>query len=254
MRLAVIVLFLCFMGCRERVNRVEWTTMGTVAAVQWRGEGGDEMKQIVTEVKRTFKEIETLLNAHSPTSEISRLAPLSNDEILAACHPLVRPCYQQAFTLQAFSESAFNPRWRGEKTLDLGGIAKGFALDVAGERIRSRVRQDLLLDIGGNLLSVRGTWRTGIYGSSETIELKEGSACATSANYFRGHHIIDGRTGRPATNDFISVTVLVPAFERGLPATLADGFSTTFFVLGPKGYNRGLGMYSRRAEITWVTK
>ncbi len=214
-------------GCREQINRVEWTTMGTVAAVQWRGTGDDEMKHIVEEVKRTFKEIETLLNAHSPTSEISRLAPLADEEVLARCHPLVKPCYETAFQLQRLSRGAFNPRWRGPQTLDLGGIAKGFALDVAAKRIRSNMKRDLLLDLGGNLLAVRGSWRTGVYGTDEMIELTEGMSSSTSAAYFRGKHIYDGRTGRPVSNELKSVTIV-----SSDSAAWADGFSTFYFILG----------------------
>ncbi len=235
---------LCLVGCKEQINRVEWTTMGTVAAVQWRGTGDDEMKRIVEEVKRTFTEIETLLNAHSPTSEISRLALLADEEVLAKCHPLVKPCYETAFQLQSLSMGAFNPRWRGPKTLDLGGIAKGFALDVAAKRIRSNVKRDLLLDLGGNLLAVRGTWRTGVYGTSETIELTAGESSSTSAAYFRGKHIRDGRTGQPVTNNVKSVTVVSPD-----SAAWADGFSTFYFILG-----RPQKKIPPQSKVIWVMK
>ncbi len=238
------VLLLCLIGCKARINRVEWTTMGTVAAVQWRGEGDDEMKRIVDEVKRTFTEIETLLNAYSPTSEISRLAPLADEEVLARCHPLVKPCYETAFQLKRLSRGAFNPRWCGPKTLDLGGIAKGFALDVAAKRIRLNVKRDILLDIGGNLLAVRGTWRTGVYGTAETIELSEGMSCATSAEYFRGKHIVDGRTGRPVTNDLKSVTIV-----SSDSAAWADGFSTFYFILG-----RPQKKIPPQSKVIWVMK
>ncbi len=243
-RVLTVLLLLSCVACRDRVDRVEWTTMGTVAAVQWKGAGDDDMKQIVNEVKRTFKEVETLLNAHAPNSEISRLAPLTDEEVLATCHPLVKPCYETAFLLRKLFVGAFNPRWRGEKTLDLGGIAKGFALDVAAARIRPKIKRDLLLDIGGNLLAVRGTWRTGVYGTSETIELKENMSCATSAEYFRGKHIYDGRTGLPVSNDVKSVTVV-----SSMSAADADGFSTIYFILG-----RPQKKIPPESGIIWVMK
>lgn len=249
----LLVLLLFCVGCsRDKIERVEWTTMGTTAAVQWRGKTNEEMKQIVEAVKETFAEIEKLLNAHSPTSEISRLAPLPYDKILTMCHPLVKPCYWWARSLQMSSEGAFNPRWRGEKTLDLGGIAKGFALDVAAERIRPMSTQDILLDIGGNLLSVRGTWRTGVYGTDKTIELTEGMSCATSAEYFRGKHIVDGRTGQPVTNNLKSVTVIIPAHMHESAATLADGLSTSLFVLGKKDHQKATSVFSWLPRVIWV--
>ena len=57
---------------------------------------------------------------------------------------------------------------------------------------------------------------------------------ATSAEYFRGKHIHDGRTGFPVSNDVASVTVRCPS------ALWADGLSTTLFVLGPDAGKRFL--------------
>ena len=63
-------------------------------------------------------------------------------------------------------------------------------------------------------------------GLAATVTLRSGEALATSAEYFRGKHIYDGRTGRPVSNDVASVTVLCES------AMMADGLSTTLFVLG----------------------
>lgn len=226
-------------GCRQKVARLEWPVMGTVAAVQTRGydETVRGMYLRDTLVKGRLEEIAGLLNAHDPESELSRLAPLSDDAAFARCSESVRPCYACAFMLAPASDGAFNPRWRGPGTLDFGAIAKGFAVDRAAQDVADSLGTgepppDVLLDLGGNLKAVRGDWKTGVMdpsgaGLAATVELREGEALATSATYYRGAHIADGRTGRPVSNDVASVTVLCRS------AMWADGLSTTLFILGP---------------------
>ena len=64
-------------------------------------------------------------------------------------------------------------------------------------------------------------------GFAAVVDLREGEALATSATYYRGSHIYDGRTGLAVSNGVASVTVLCRS------AMWADGLSTTLFVLGP---------------------
>ncbi len=206
---------------RAEAERVEWVTMGTVAAFMFR-DGADAAK--AQTVRETFAEIERLLNAHDGASELSRLASMPDAEILERCAPLVRPCYEAAFRFRDITRGAFNPRWRGEGTMDLGGIAKGFALDVAAARVGEC---DALIDLGGNLKACGGSWKVGIHGSPRTLTLTAGMASSTSGEYFRGRHIKDGRTGADVSNGLYSVTVVDPA-----SAMTADALSTAVFVMG----------------------
>ena len=77
-----------------------------------------------------------------------------------------------------------------------------------------------MIDLGGNLRVVGGTWRTGVRnpfgtGYAATFVLTNGEAVATSGNYerfvekdgVRYSHILDGRTGKPATG-IAGVTVI----------------------------------------------
>ena len=215
--------------------------MGTIAAVQVRGGSAGYGLPISNYRKcagNAFSEVERLLNAHDAESEISRLAPLGEDEILAKCDPRMKPCYEAAFKLMRASGGAFNPRWKGPGTLNLGAIAKGFAVDLAAESTYVD-GNDSLLDLGGNLKALEGEggshkpWRTGVRdpfgdGFAAVVDLHEGEALATSATYYRGSHIYDGRTGLAVSNGVASVTVLCNS------AMWADGLSTTLFVLGPE--------------------
>jgi thiamine biosynthesis lipoprotein ApbE len=243
----VAVLFAMLAGCADKsaIERVEWTVMGTVAAVQFRGEVD---KAAVAEVQRVFADVEKLLNAHDPASEISALAKEPDSRVLELCNPRMRPCYEAAFAFRDRTAGAFNPRWRGAGTLDLGAIAKGFAVDMAAERIQPMTAgREALIDLGGNLKSVSGVWRAAIAGSDKVVTLKPGESCATSAAYFRGGHIKDGRTGIAVSNDLISVTVVHPS-----SAMIADGLSTTLFVLGKEKGESFLKKHHPEAKAYWL--
>lgn len=132
--------------------------------------------------------------------------------------------------------------------LDLGAVAKGFAIDMAAQELRPL--HHFAIDAGGDLyLSGHNEhdapWRVGIRHprEPETIiaELDvSGTAVCTSGDYLRRnsdgeHHIIDPRTGE-ATRDVISATVVAPL------AMVADGLATAAFVLGPQ---RGIALLER---------
>ena len=148
---------------------------------------------------------------------------------------------------------------------DLGAIAKGFAVDAACRALPADLPfAGLLVDLGGNLRAMGGTWRTGIRnpfgdGYAAVVTLAEGESVATSGNYerfverdgVRYSHILDGRTGEPVTG-IAGVTVVTPP---ALGATLADGLSTTLFVLGPKEGARFLREHAEAygaAQALWI--
>lgn len=122
--------------------------------------------------------------------------------------------------------------------LDLGAVAKGFAVDMAARELAES--KDFAIDAGGDLylggMNERGEpWTVGIRhprNEGETIESVQVSnaAVCTSGDYVRrtqsGHHILDPRSDAPAAA-LISVTVIAPI------AMVADGLATAAFVLGP---------------------
>ena len=129
--------------------------------------------------------------------------------------------------------------------LDLGAIAKGYAVDLASAALRKKELGNFLVRIGGEI-KARGEkepgapWVIGIQHprlpSSLLARLKlRDAAVSTSGDYEhfflqggeRYHHILDPSTGRPA-RECQSVTILAPASMD------ADALATTVFVLGPK--------------------
>lgn len=231
--LFAFIAVLSMAGCsRAKVEIVSYPIMGTVATLQARD--AKDLPFLENSSKDVFRQVAKLLNRFDPQSEINKLSALANEEVERRADPLVRDCYKAAFLVERLSGGAFSPRWRGTNTLDLGAIAKGYALDLAKEDYLAKnvSSKDALLDLGGNLISCAGVWRAGVKspagdGFSSIVELSSGEALATSAFYYRGGHIVDGRTGCVVSNSVASVTVLAKS------AMWADALSTVLFVLGP---------------------
>lgn len=133
--------------------------------------------------------------------------------------------------------------------VDLGGYAKGWALDEAAALLRRHGVRDALIDVGGNLLALgrRGDrpWRVGVRnprkpGVLATIDLLDGEAIGTSGDYYRAYltdgvryaHILDPRSGEPARASQAATVLIGPG--RGAGA-LSDGASKPLFILGPQG-------------------
>lgn len=134
----------------------------------------------------------------------------------------------------------------GTASVDLGGIAKGYAIDKALDALRENGLPGGLVDIGGDLACFRGRgkgepWVVDIrhpFGDEPlgSVGIRNGAVC-TSGNYeryveiggVRRSHIIDPRTGTPA-DAVPSVTVLAP------DAMTADIWATALSVLGEDGF------------------
>lgn len=139
--------------------------------------------------------------------------------------------------------------------LDLGGIAKGYAVDRALEQLRDRGLRSASVNAGGDIGVLGGhaerPWRIGIQHPRKqgellaTLEARD-QAIVTSGDYERYferdgrryHHIFDPRSGQPASG-CQSVSVVAPS------AALADALATAVFVLGPEA---GMRLLEQRSE------
>jgi len=276
----VSLLTTIFSGCGARqdsIARDSWTAMGTLASLSYRPDTLAHTSFRRTDAQRyvrdTFATLEILLSAWNPDSELSRLSRAGCTNYLDAVSPCVRPCYVAAFALKEQSGGAFDP-YIGKRLrelgvgggtyadLDLGAIAKGFAVDQAATALAS-CPGSMLLDLGGNLRAVGpGSWRTGIrnpFAGNQIValfDLGSGESTATSGNYerfierdgVRYSHILDGRTGA-FTHGIAGVTVITPP-EYG--ALLGDGLSTTLFILGPREGSTLLNRHYPHAGAIWI--
>ena len=123
--------------------------------------------------------------------------------------------------------------------LDLGAVAKGFAVDMAVQELLPL--GSFMIDAGGDLflrgMSEKGLpWSVGVrhprseHELIETLLVTDAAVC-TSGDYDRRaspdvHHILDPRTGE-SSDRAASVTVVAPS------AMAADALATAGFVLGP---------------------
>ena len=128
--------------------------------------------------------------------------------------------------------------------IDFGGIAKGYTSARVAQIMEEYGIKSAKLNLGGNVQTVGSKidgspWRIAIKSPDESLPYLGvisvmDKAVITSGGYERYfeengeiyHHIIDPKTGKPAENGLLSVTIVC---EDG---TLADGLSTALYVLG----------------------
>jgi thiamine biosynthesis lipoprotein len=134
--------------------------------------------------------------------------------------------------------------------IDLGGYAKGYALDRAVLILRERRINNALVNIGGNIIAL-GThgdrpWRVGIQhprkpGPIATLALHDGEAIGTSGDYQRYFeqdgkrycHIIDPKSGYPV-QEVQAVTVIAPPGPQA--GTISDVASKPLFIARESGW------------------
>lgn len=126
--------------------------------------------------------------------------------------------------------------------LDLGGFAKGYGIDRVIARLKGMGIQNAIVNAGGDLRAFgrpgSRPWRIGIRhprkaGVLASLEIRGDESVFTSGDYERYfehegrryHHILDPRTGYPASGT-VSVTVV---HEE---AATADAAATALFVAG----------------------
>lgn len=132
-------------------------------------------------------------------------------------------------------------------TLDLCGIAKGYAVDRVVAALDSLGVKDFLIEFGGEVFA-RGThpdgraWQVGVERpvpgptTFQRIVRLAGRALATSGDAVNGYtiagrrysHIIDPRRGEPADNGLASVSVFMSQ------AATADALATALMAMGPE--------------------
>ena len=140
--------------------------------------------------------------------------------------------------------SSLNP----QLLIDLGGIAKGEAVDRIVALLGEAGISDALVNAGGDVRAVgrrdERPWRVGIQaprsaGLLGSIALQSGEAVFTSGDYeryfetdgTRRHHLLDPTTGYPATHTQ-AVTVIA---KNGASA---DAAATALFIAGPANWRR----------------
>lgn len=149
-------------------------------------------------------------------------------------------------------------------TLDVGAVAKGYAIEKVAEHLEKNGVSGYLINVGGNVRAVgkkadKTLWTVGVENPDKTSskayvsqEVLRDEAIATSGSYQRFytvgdknyHHIIDDETLMPGEN-FLSVSVICD------DAAMADGLSTALFL---KTFDEGIELLKNfsSARAVWV--
>lgn len=141
--------------------------------------------------------------------------------------------------------------------IDFGGIAKGYTSSRIMEIYKKCGLTSGMVSLGGNvqLLGAKpdgSSWRIAVQSPDDTndylgvLEAKD-KAVITSGGYERYfeengttyHHIIDPATGYPAKNGLKSVTIVSD------DGTLADGLSTSLFIMGQ---DKACGFWKKHSD------
>ena len=236
------------------MERLAFHAMGTEVEVLLEAEPRAEVARALGRVEPEFGRLEALLSRFRPDSELARLnaegALEAGDELLELVDlaldarertggrfdptvhdALVAAGYDRTFAeLKGSVGAGFAPvggevRIVGRRIelqpgvrLDLGGIAKGCAVDRA---VRALAPFGPCLVNAGGDLAVRGVpagghWSVGLETPSGqlTLGLTEGALATTGRDRRRWqaggeerHHVIDPATGRPSATDLLTVTV-----------------------------------------------
>jgi thiamine biosynthesis lipoprotein len=233
------------------MQRRSFTAMGTDVEVLLDAPEGPNATDALNRVEADFERLEQTLSRFRPDSELSRLnaagrlddaspdlvrvlelALDAREETGGLFDPTVHDALVAAGYDRTFAEvipdgppNGRSPRCGGEIRIDglsvelelgthvdLGGIAKGYAVDRACDLLA--LAGPCLINAGGDLAVRGGAWAVGV-SEGLTLELSRG-AIATSGRdrrrWRRGgeelHHLIDPSTGLPAKGDFLRVTVV----------------------------------------------
>ena len=213
-----------------------------------------EDRAIFETVFKRLRSIDERFSPYKATSELCRFqggeikkADLSREmrRIMAACAAAET---ETDGYFSAYFDGQFNPT----------GYVKGWAIAEAGRLLKANGFKAFCLGIGGDILAASDghkTWRIGLQDPRDPraligqLDIKNG-AVATSGIYERGKHIINPKTGQPAT-ELLSLSVTGPDIVKAdvlTTAGLAMGQAGLAFIARQKGY-QALAI-DRRGELS----
>jgi len=227
------------------LHRVE-QIMGTAISVDLAGPGADPA--LAEAAFAWFREVDERFSTYKHGSEVNRL---DRGEIaVGQCSSDMRFVLSETARLWSETDGYFDVYATGR--LDPSGFVKGWAVQVASDRLAAAGAPDHCLNAGGDV-RLRGhpepgkPWRVGIRHPFEPMKLAwvlEGTdlAVATSGTYERGFHVVDPIYGVPA-EALCSVTV------TGADLGRADALATAAIAMGHKGIDWLAGLAGYESAV-----
>lgn len=192
------------------------------------------LEALADEVFAWLREVDARFSTYRDDSEVRRF---DRGEVpLTGASSDLRLVLERCADLWGATDGWFDAYATG--SLDPSGYVKGWAAQVASDRLLAAGAANHCLNAGGDV-RVRGLspagrpWRIGVqhpWDRSATCLVLTGTdlAVATSGVYERGHHVLDPRRGEPARG-LRSVTVVGP--DLGV----ADAYATAAVAMGAAG-------------------
>jgi FAD:protein FMN transferase len=221
--------------------------LGTIVSIS-----ADAMPAHVEKAFTAVERVHALMNFHSPDSDVARLNRAGH-RASVRLDPWTFEVLAQAIGISERTEGAFDVvvpgtgarytdialesdcrvRLRRKASIDLGGIAKGFAVDAAVDALQGCGVQAGSVNAGGDLRFF-GDWEgpvrvraPGAPATAVCLPRVRHCAFATSGAYF-GARLNDPRAKRPSGLDW-SVTVAAAT------CLVADALTKAVALLGPLG-------------------
>jgi len=175
--------------------------------------------------------VERTFSTYQHGSEVNRFdrGELAAADACAELRHILRLCHELHDSTGGFFDAWATARF------DPSGVVKGWSIEQASSILVAAGFPDHAIDGGGDV-RLQGTpgpgrlWQVGVRhprqrdAYSAVLSLP-GGAVATSGTYERGAHVVDPRTGRPAT-ELVSVTV------TGSELTTTDAYATAALAMG----------------------
>jgi len=194
---------------------------------------GPVLADAIAEAVRLLHHIESTFTTFDDASEIRRLD--AGMLALEDCHPEVAAILERAAHLKVRTRGAFDVRSASDRHLDPSGLVKGWAAQRVADLLTSAGSHHHLVNAAGDIAMFGGSapgvaWQVGIEHPLHPGELcavvpVTTGAVATSGTAARGPHVLDPRSGRPAT-ELASASVVGPDLGD------ADVYATAAMALG----------------------
>jgi thiamine biosynthesis lipoprotein len=203
--------------------------MGTVFSVDIRDAG--DWSTAVADVVGWLDHVDATFSTYKPESAVSRLG--RGEITVADCPPEVARVLSACATVSAETDGYFTPYPGG--LLDPSGYVKGWAIERASEILRQYGSRNHAVNGGGDTQCAGERtpgepWRIGLTHPLQSgrltavVALRDG-AVATSGTAERGFHVINPKTGQPAT-------VLASISVVGVSLSRVDAYATAGLAMG----------------------
>lgn len=183
-----------------------------------------------------FREVDAQFSPYKPDSEVSAM---NRGEIAPdRTSPEMQEVLSLSLLTRHETHGYFDVR-RPDGRFDPSGLVKGWAIRNAARGLEAEGMVNYFVEAGGDVqccgVNADGEpWRVGVRhpldaGKIVKVIAPGDRGVATSGSYVRGNHVYDPATGKHASDEIVSLTVIGPDVYE------ADRFATAAYAMGRDG-------------------